>query len=78
MILGGNRLGTLELAVGQGASVSVDRRALASLLAARAPALTEALARKKDDRVTLNSLRTRDVAIRYDPLVDALVIEMRS
>jgi hypothetical protein len=78
VILGGNALGAIELAVGQGASVSVDRRALTALLADRAPALTAALEREKSDRVTLDTLRTRDVAIRYDPLRDALVIDTRS
>ncbi|MCT2558921.1 hypothetical protein N0B51_08010 [Tsuneonella sp. YG55] len=78
VILGGSRLGAIELAVGRGASVSLDRRALSALLADRAPELSAALDRETSDRVTLDALRTRDVAIRYDPLRDALVIETRS
>lgn len=78
VILGGNPLGAIELAVGQGASVSVDRKALTALLGDKAPALSAALEREKSDLVTLETLRTRDVAIRYDPIRDALVIDTRS
>jgi hypothetical protein len=76
--LAGNRLGAIELAVGQGASVSVDRDDLAALVGDRAPTLTDALSRLTGERVTLDALRTRDVAIRYDPLTDALVIDTKS
>ncbi|MGN3975488.1 hypothetical protein [Tsuneonella sp. SYSU-LHT278] len=78
VFLGGRSLGAIELAVGQGASISVDRRALSALLADRAPTLSAALERETSDMVTLDALRTRDVAIRYDPLRDALLIDTRS
>jgi hypothetical protein len=78
VILGGSRLGTIELAVGRGASVSVDRRVLTALVGDKAPELTAALSRVAGDRVTLDSLRNREVAIRYDPVADALVIDSGS
>lgn len=75
VFVAGNRVGTIELAVGRGASVSLDPRALAVLVAGRAPALTAALARTEGDRVALSALRNRAVSIRYDPVADALLIE---
>jgi hypothetical protein len=75
VILGGSRLGSIDLAVGRGASVSIDRNALAALVGDKVPALTATLSRAEGDRVPLEALRSRDVAIRYDPLADALVID---
>lgn len=75
VFVAGNRVGTIELAVGRGASVSLDPGALAALVADRAPPLTAALARTDGNRVTLSALRTRAVSIRYDPVADALLIE---
>lgn len=78
VMLAGNRLGTIELAVGQGASVSIDRKSMANLIGDKSPALASTLTRLAGDRVTLEELRSRDVAVRYDPLADVLVIEPRS
>lgn len=78
VMLAGNRLGTIELAVGQGASVSIDRQSLADLVGDRSPALASTLTRLEGDRVTLEEIRSREVAVRYDPLADALIIEPRS
>ncbi len=75
VILGRDRLGSVELAVGKGASVSIDRRELARLLGDRAPSLSASLERETGARVPLSALRTREVAIRYDPIADAVVIE---
>lgn len=75
VFVAGNRVGTIELAVGRGASVSLDPGALAALVGDRAPPLTAALARVDANRVTLSALRTRAVSIRYDPVADALLIE---
>lgn len=77
VVVSGSRVGTIELAVGRGASVSLDPRALAALVADTAPALTAALARAEGDRVTLSALRNRAVSIRYDPVADALLIDTR-
>lgn len=78
VMLAGNRLGTIELAVGQGASVSIDRKSMADLIGDKSPALASTLTRLAGDRVTLEELRSSDVAVRYDPLADVLVIEPRS
>lgn len=78
VVIAGNRIGVIELMVGRGASVSVDRRALAALVGDKAPELTAALSRTEGELVTLDALRNRQVAIRYDPLTDTLVIESRS
>jgi hypothetical protein len=75
VFVAGNRVGTIELSVGRGASVSLDPRALAALVADTAPALTAALERAEGDRVALSALRNRAVSIRYDPVADALLIE---
>lgn len=78
LIVGGERVGALELAMGQGSIVSVDRAELAGLLGDRAPELSATLARLGTDRVTFDTLRTREIQIRYDALTDAVVIEGRS
>lgn len=75
VVLRGERLGAVELAVGKGASVAIDRRALADLLGDRAPALSASLERETTDQVPLSALRSSEVAIRYDPIADAIVIE---
>ncbi|ANY20968.1 hypothetical protein A6F68_02472 [Tsuneonella dongtanensis] len=78
VILAGNRLGAINLSVGKGASVSVDRQALATLVADKSPALSDRLSRLEGDQVTLDSLRSREVAVRYDALTDAIVIDTNS
>lgn len=78
LIVGGERIGALELAMGQGSIVSVDRAELAGLLGDRAPDLSAALARLGTERVTFDTLRTREIRIRYDALSDAVVIEDRT
>ena len=78
LIVSGERVGAVELAMGQGSIVSVDRAELAGLLGDRAPELSAALARLGTERVTFDTLRTREIRIRYDALSDAVVIESRS
>ncbi|MGX7926336.1 hypothetical protein ACWPMX_07160 [Tsuneonella sp. HG094] len=78
LIVGGERVGALELAMGQGSIVSVDRAELAGLLGDRVPDLSAALARLGTERVTFDTLRTREIRIRYDALSDAVVIEDRT
>lgn len=78
LIVSGEKIGALELAMGQGSLVSVDRAELAKLLGGRVPALSDALTRLGTERVTFDTLRSRDIQIRYDALSDAVVIESRS
>ena len=78
LVVGGTKVGSIALVVGEGATVSVDRQALLSLVGDRDPALAASLARVPGDQVTFEALRSRDVAIRYDPLADTVVIESKS
>ena len=78
VIVGGQRVGNIALVIGDGATVSVDRSSLLALVGTRDPALADSLGRVSGDLVTFESLRSRDVAIRYDPLADAVVIESKS
>lgn len=73
--LGGNALGTVELALGHGSVVAVGRRDLQSLVAGRDEGLSATLATMEGDLVSFDALRDRGVRIRYDALADAVVIE---
>lgn len=78
LIVGGQKVGAIPLLIGDGATVSVDRQTLLSLVGERDPALAASLARVPGEQVTFEALRSRDVAIRYDPLADTVVIETKS
>ena len=78
LVVSGEKIGAIELAMGQGSIVSVDRQELSDLVGNRAPALSAALARLEGDRVTFDTVRTREIRIRYDALSDTVVIETRS
>ncbi|MGX7952853.1 hypothetical protein ACWPM1_09840 [Tsuneonella sp. HG249] len=74
LILSGSRLGSVELALGQGSIVSIDRQSLQTLVAGKDEEVTAALAGFQGERVTFDELRDRGIGIRYDPLADAVVI----
>lgn len=78
VILDGARLGQVDLSLGQGSVVSVDRRGLAELVRKRDPQLSAALEEIAGERITLDALRDRRVRVRYDPISDALLIETAS
>lgn len=76
--LGGNALGTVELALGQGSVVAVGRRDLQSLVAGKDEGLSAALDGIEGDLVSFDTLRDRGVRIRYDALADMVVIDKSS
>lgn len=72
---GGNRVGSVDLALGQGSVVSVDRHALQTLVAGKDDKIAAALAAMEGEMVSFDALRDRGIRIRYDPLADAVVID---
>lgn len=72
---GGSRVGSVDLALGQGSVVSVDRQALQTLVGDKDENLAAALAGMEGEMVSFDALRDRGVRIRYDPLADAVVID---
>lgn len=72
---GGNRVGSVDLALGHGSVVSVDRQALQTLVAGEDERIAAALAGMEGEMVSFDALRDRGIRIRYDPLADAVVID---
>ncbi len=68
-------LGSVELALGHGSVVMVERGGLQALLASKDARLAAALADLDGEMVPFDALRDRGVSIRYDPLADAVVID---
>lgn len=76
--LGAQRLGSIDLALGQGSVVSVDRQALRALVANDDAQIASVLAGMDGEMITFDTLRDRGVRIRYDPLTDAVVLDSAS
>lgn len=72
---GGKRVGSIDLALGHGSTVAVDRRALETLVGAEDAKVAAALAGMDGEMVSFDALRDRGIRIRYDALADAVVIE---
>jgi len=73
--LGGTRLGSVDLAMGRGSMVAVDRRALLALMMGRDERVATALTETDGELVSFDALRDRGVKIRYDALGDTIVID---
>jgi hypothetical protein len=72
---GGKRVGSVDLALGHGSTVAVDRHALQSLVGVENEKVGAALAGLDGEMVSFDALRDRGVRIRYDALADAVVID---